>query len=129
MRVVGHGDDFTILEAEEQLDWFRERMKDRYTLKVRGRLGPEVHDEKEIRILNRVIQWTEEGIWYEPDPRHAEIIFKDLGLIEGSKALSTPGVQQEVNEKEEELGCLLLTTRNQNCSKSSRLYSALRHYT
>ena len=74
-----------ILGCDEQLDWFQQKMKDRYTLKVRGRLGPGEQDDKEIRILNRVVQWTEEGIWYEPDPRHAEIIFKELGIRSGSR--------------------------------------------
>ena len=85
-----HGDDFTILGNNEGLDWLQEQMKRRYTLKVRGRLGPEVNDDKEIRILNRIVHWTEGGIWYEPDPRHVELMLRDLGLERESKSLVIP---------------------------------------
>ena len=100
-----HGDDCTMLGNDVQLDCFRERMQERYSLKARGRLGPDVHDDKEIRILNRVIQWNDEGIWYEPDPRHAEFILRDLGLTGESKGLTTPRKRSEVGmDGGEELG-------------------------
>ena len=35
--------------------------------KVRARLGPNSTDDKSVRILNRVVYWTTEGIRYEPD--------------------------------------------------------------
>ena len=37
-------------------------------------LGPDEGMEKEIRVLNRALRWTESGITYEPDQRHDEII-------------------------------------------------------
>ena len=86
IKVSVHGDDFTALGTDEGLDWFRKSMGDRFLMKVRGRFGPDPGDEKEIRILNRVIQWTEEGIWYEPEPRHVEFMLKDLGLTNESKS-------------------------------------------
>ena len=104
MRLVVHGDDFTILGNDDQLDWIRTRMQERYTLKTRGRLGPEPEDDKEIRILNRILQWNQEGIWYEPDPRHVEIILKDLGLTGTSKRLSLPGEPAKpITDDDEEL--------------------------
>ena len=54
-------------------------------------MGPGVNHDKSIRLLNRVITWGEDGIEYEADQRHAEIIIRDLGLEENSKSLSTPG--------------------------------------
>ena len=62
LRVVVHGDDFTVMGKENQLDWFREKIANRYEVKFRGRIGPEQKDEKSIRILNRIVTWTEEGI-------------------------------------------------------------------
>ena len=82
-------------------------MKERYLLKARGRLGPDARDHKEIRILNRIIEWAEEGIWYEADQRHADIIVRDIGILERSKSLSTPGEKQGVvsgNADEEQQG-------------------------
>ena len=42
-------------------------------------------------LLNRIIRRTEAGYEMEGDQRHAEIIVRDLGLTEESKALSAPG--------------------------------------
>ena len=69
VRIVVHGDDFTILGQETQLDWFRKQIVERFEVKFRGRLGPSAMDDKSIRILNRVVTWTKEGIEYEADQR------------------------------------------------------------
>lgn len=106
IRCIIHGDDFTILGSEEQLNWFREHMQGKFLMKVKARLGPNTADDKEVRILNRVITWTDQGILYEADQRHTDLILKDLGLQPGSKGLSTPGERIKVGEPgdEEELG-------------------------
>jgi hypothetical protein len=75
-----HGDDFTMLGWEEDLDWFRKQIQERFEVKVKGRIGPGKEDEKSMRVLNRIVEWTEQGIEYETDQRHAEIIVRDLGL-------------------------------------------------
>ena len=62
IRAVVHGDDFTILAQERQLDWFRERIAARFEVKFRGRLGPTETDDRAFRILNRFATWTAEGI-------------------------------------------------------------------
>ena len=49
-------------------------MRQRYDVKIRGRIGPDPKDDNEIRILNRIIHWDTKGIRYETDQRHAEII-------------------------------------------------------
>ena len=67
-------------------------------MKVRGRLRPEPTDDKQIRILNRLIEWTED-IWYEADPRHAELIIRDMGFGRESKTLCTPGERKVVHEE------------------------------
>ena len=73
-------------------------MTNRYEVKVRGRLGPGSKDAKSIRILNRVLEWTSEGLVYEADQRHGEIIVQQLCLNNGSATLSTPGVKVKVSE-------------------------------
>merc|ERR1712074_124440 len=88
IRAVVHGDDFTILAQDLQLDWFREQIARRFEVKFRGRLGPTEKDDRAIRILNRVVTWTSEGIEYEADQRHAEIIVEHLGLSRSSKSVS-----------------------------------------
>jgi hypothetical protein len=56
VRVVVHGDDFTVLGNEKELDWFRGVISKRFEVKFRGRIGPAKEDDKSIRLLNRVIE-------------------------------------------------------------------------
>ena len=51
----------------------------------RGKLGA-------VRILNRIVTGTENGLEYEADQRHAEILMRDMGIDESSKGAATPGV-------------------------------------
>ena len=73
---VIHGDDFTLVGNEVALDWFRENIQERFEVKFRGRIGPGNRDDKSVRILNRIVTWTDEGIRYEADQRHPEIIIR-----------------------------------------------------
>ena len=70
---------------EVELDWFRERIQSKFEVKFRARLGPEDKYDKSVRLLNRIIEWTPEGIRYEADQRHAELILKDMGVKDNSK--------------------------------------------
>ena len=101
LRVVVHGDDFTVLGQEADLDWFRRKISEKYEVKFRGRIGPGNNDDKSIRILNRVVTWTEEGIEYEADQRHAEIIVKSLGMQSDSKGVATPANKREWTPEDE----------------------------
>ena len=74
LRIVGNGDDFAVLGSNSQLDWFRQCISHRFEVKFRGRSGPSPGNQGSIRIVNRVVQWTNDGISYEADQRHAEII-------------------------------------------------------
>ena len=91
IRTVVHGDDFTSLGDGESLQWLLAELQKQYELKLRATLGPDAHDDKDVRILNRVVQWTQDGITYEPDQRHADIVVRELGLAK-AKGVSTPGV-------------------------------------
>ncbi len=93
VRVVVHGDDFPVLGYVKDLDWFRQQIGDKFSVKFRGRIGPCQTDLKAIRILNRILEWTKEGIIYEADQRHAEIIKNQMGMKDESKGVNTPGVK------------------------------------
>ena len=95
LRVVVHGDDFTALGWEKELDWFRRKISEKFEVKFRGRIGPAEGHKTCIRILNRVAHWRDNGIEYEPDQRHAEIIVAKLGFTGEAKSVSTPGVRRE----------------------------------
>ena len=69
-----------MLGSEEQLDWFRKIIKQRYEVEFKAGLGGEETDDKSVFLLNRPIQWDADGISYEADQKHVEIILRDLGL-------------------------------------------------
>ena len=47
----------------------------------RGILGPSGYYDcvQSIRVLGRIVEWTDDGITWEADPRHAELIRKAFG--------------------------------------------------
>ena len=46
IRVVVHGDDFTALGWEQQLEWFWKKMQEQFECKHRGRIGLAQNDKK-----------------------------------------------------------------------------------
>ena len=89
LRLVVHGDDFTQIGRKEQLDWFRTHIRNRLEVTFRARLGPSEEEDKAVRILNRIVEWADDGIKYEADQRHAEILINEFGL-QATKGVDTP---------------------------------------
>ena len=79
-RCVVHGDDFTFLGWESDLKNVAEKLKEDYELKVRGMLGGEWSDQKEIVILNRRLTWANDEMTYEADLVHARKILEMMNL-------------------------------------------------
>ena len=98
IRVVVYGDDFTVLGADEDLDWFRKQVQTRYEVEFKARLGGQKTDDKNVFLLNRPIEWTPSGITYEADQRHVEIISRDLQL--GDKVKHTPFPHEKISAEE-----------------------------
>ena len=88
-----HGDDFTSTARERDLKWLERQLSAKFEVKNEY-LGPDTRHKQSIRVLNRVITWTAEGLTYEADQRHAEIIVQELGLG-SSKAVTTPGSRDD----------------------------------
>ena len=44
-----------------------------------------------MRMTTGIIEWTGEGIKYEADNRHAQLLLTALGLNCNSKSIGTPG--------------------------------------
>ena len=91
VRLVVHGDDFVLSGQEKHLHYFADQLKQKYLVKIRGVLGPDQNDQKAITLLNRVVEWTEDGLQIEADPRHVELVLRDLGLqyAKGSSVAGT----------------------------------------
>ena len=61
VHLVVHGDDFTFTGTNAELN----KVEKWYDVKVRGRLGNDADDTKEITVLGRTLRWTEDGFEYE----------------------------------------------------------------
>ena len=80
MTVFVHGDDFVVSGTEDDMKQVQELFCEKYITKVRGIVGPDPSDMKAIVILNRILQWTEDGITLEADQRHVELILKQMEM-------------------------------------------------
>ena len=92
-----HGDDFTALGSPHGLNKFEEGMTQSFECKLKGRLGTGPNDCKEMRVLNRIVRISENGLLYEADPRHAEMLIRSFNLGE-AKSVVTPGVKTAIDE-------------------------------
>ena len=63
--MVVHVDDFACLGWNQQLDWLREKIRERLEVKYRSRMDPGDKEGKAMMTLNRIVTWTDEGIRYE----------------------------------------------------------------
>jgi len=77
-------------------------LKNWFELTVRGRLGPDENDDKEIIILGRTVSWDHDGIRIKADKKHGEAIKKYCGLDSNSKGLGSPGKKPDSKELVEE---------------------------
>ena len=106
VRVVVWGDDFTFLGRERYLKEIGAKMAEWYDIKIRGMMGPDAGDDKEIRILNRVVKWESDKLIYEADDKHVTKILFELGFDENIKGLDMPTAKDydaEGGEDDEEL--------------------------
>ena len=94
--VVVHGDDFTCLGPKRSIIHYEDQLASRFEIKRRGHIGESDGCIREIRILNRILRLTADGLRYEADPRHAEMLVKALGL-DNTSAVLTPGIKEDNN--------------------------------
>ena len=78
IRVVVHGDDFTVLAEESQIRWLTNLLGAKMKVKLRGILGPDPSDTKQITILNRIVTWNKYNLTFEADTRHGEILVNTI---------------------------------------------------
>ena len=95
-----HGDDFVSTATGASLKWFEDMLHKSFKIKT-DLIGPGKDDKKELKVLNRIIKYTNEGIELEADLRHADLIVKQLGL-ENAKELSNPSAD-EVKRPDDEV--------------------------
>ena len=96
--VEAHGDDFTNIGSEDDLNLFRSQINGAFAFKHKARLGPDTNDDKSVRVFNRIIYWEYlSGIKYDTDQRHGEILVESMAL-QSAKEVSTPGIKEHGGE-------------------------------
>ena len=80
LRTVDHGDDFTTAGSYENIKWLHEALGKEWMVVERGILGPPgtPNTIQDIRVLYGIISWKDEGVWWEPDSRHADLVVEIL---------------------------------------------------
>ena len=91
--VMVHGDDFVAVGSKAATKRIQKTLEDAYKVKCET-LGGEKDDLSEIRELDRVIRREAQGYTLEADPRHAELVIRDLGLTD-AKPSKLPGSKEE----------------------------------
>ncbi len=101
IQCVVHGDDFVFAGDKEDLVWARRQMENAFLCTIEGTLGGDAGDAKEMRVLNRILRWSRDGLRYEGDPRHVEMLVRDMGAAE-QQPLTGPGGKEFEEEGAEE---------------------------
>lgn len=61
ISIVVHGDDFTALAGDTDLNWYEDELRKSFEIKIRGRLGEGYEGPQQLRILNRIMSMTKDG--------------------------------------------------------------------
>lgn len=93
VRSVTDGDGFIILSDDDGLDWFEKGIGAKWDYRRIGTLGPEAHDDSSMKVLNRIWKRTPMALEHEPDPRHAEIIIAETGVM-NARPVETPSPEK-----------------------------------
>lgn len=73
-----------------------------YDIKVKAILGPERQDDREVRILNRLVKWEVDTIRYEADDKHLMALLDELGFDDTTKGMDNPLAKDHDRAEEED---------------------------
>ena len=93
LMTLVHGDDYFSSGMQEDLDWLKDELAKSYEIQTQC-IGAGGSCEREGKVLNRIVRYTELGWQLEADPRHAELIIEQLG-VGGSRSVVTPGIEDD----------------------------------
>lgn len=80
IKLLVHGDDFLVLGDAEDQTFMQKVLSERYEYRCDGAIGEEANEH--LTILNRIVSYDRKtgAVMYEADPRHAEMIIRQLNL-------------------------------------------------
>ena len=72
------------------MEEIRAQMQSWWGSKLRGLVGDEEGDDKEVTILNRMLKWDGDALTMTADDKHVREILKEFNLTEGSRGITIP---------------------------------------
>ena len=90
IKTLVHGDDYVSAGEDSSMNWMEGELSKAYELQSQ-RLSADKGGKIEGKVLNRIIRHTPSGWEIEADPRHAELVVEQLGLVD-EKGVNTPGI-------------------------------------
>lgn len=88
LSVFVHGDDFVAVGPGDSVKKLEGFLKQRYKVKSQI-MGPDVGDEQELKILNRIVKYSDKEVSIEADPRHCDIIVREMGFDRAARQQSS----------------------------------------
>ncbi len=82
------------------LKWMEAQTQEKYNVKS-SILGPEPGMKREVKILNRTLRWTQDGIEYESDPKHAELVVRECE-VETGRIARFPGSKKDESREDDQ---------------------------
>ena len=77
---------------KSDLDFYKTQLARHFEMKIRGRIGGNCDGCQQLKILNRVARLNKDGLVYEADPGHVDLLAGSLGLT-AANSVTTPGVK------------------------------------
>ena len=101
LDMVVHGDDFLVVGDGDDFDWLFKKLNEKLELVQKARLGPGY--DSEATVWNRCVTYSDSGLTWEADPRHAELALAELGLQPARPQTSPGGTKPSAPLDQEEL--------------------------
>ena len=120
LKTLVHGDYFITTGHRSEAKWFKEKLLERFGIKTKV-IGMGPGEEREERVLNRILRVGEDGWEYEPDQRHAELIINALGL-QKAKGVNTPCEEEKKHKEEEDAQVLVGVEAREFRGTAARAY-------
>ena len=99
LDMVVHGDDFIIAGDGDDFDWLSQKLHEK--LVQNARLGPGC--DNEATVLNSCVLYSDSGLTWQADARHAELAVAELGLQAARPQTSQGGAKPNAPLHHEEL--------------------------
>ena len=99
------GDDFMFIAGMQGMHHIAEVLERNFESKLIGMIGPGCATST-VKILNRILAWTEKGFEWHADDKHSREVVRRLNLTQGSSYSSVPGSKMagaSVKDGEDEL--------------------------